>query len=170
MTPAVRSDGGVRRPQRLGAALRHAWIGYRRRLETELAGAGFESRFPDARVLRICTRDPDATIADIGRELGLTRQGAAKIVAGLRDGGYLVLDPSATSGREKQLVLTSKARSYLQAQRRAARRIEADLREEVGEDAFAALYRLLDLLGAEEQPRLREYLRKTHGALPEPVE
>lgn len=164
--PSGRRQG----PTRLGGALRQAWIGYRRLLEAELAASGFEARFPDGRVLRICSRDPDATIADIGRELGLSRQGAAKLVAGLRDRGYLALHPSPASGREKLLVLTPKALEYLQAQRRAARRIEARLRREVGETGFEALYRLVEVLGGGEQPGLLEYIEGSVRDLPEPVE
>jgi hypothetical protein len=63
-------------------ALRQAWVGYQRRLDEQMATAGFEDRgFPDGLVLRICSRTPGVTISQIGRELGITRQGAAKVVA-----------------------------------------------------------------------------------------
>jgi DNA-binding MarR family transcriptional regulator len=154
----------------LGAALRRAWVGYRRLLEAELGAAGFTATFPDARVLRICSRQPDATIADIGRELAISRQGAAKIVSGLRERGYVVLQPSPTSGREKLLVLTPEARAYLRAQRRAARRIESRLAREVGPDGLAALHRLLEVLEGDDQPGLLEYLSRRGVELPEPVD
>lgn len=159
-----------RRPARLGAALRRAWIGYRLTLETDLAAAGFEGAFPDARVLRICARNPAATIADIGRELGISRQGAAKIVAGLSDRGYLTLSPSPHSGREKLLSLTPRANEYLQVHRRVARRIDERIRVELGEDAVSVLYRLLDALGGSEQPGLLEYLENRGHGLPEPLD
>ena len=158
------------RPPRLGASLRRAWIGYRRLLEAELAGAGFTAGFPDARVMRICSRQPDATIAEIGRELGISRQGAAKLVAGLRERGYLTLHPSPTSGREKLLVLTPRAMDYLRAQRRATRRIESRLARELGPESFAALHRLLEALGGDDQPGLLQYLGDRLVVLPDPVE
>lgn len=169
-TSLVVGPAGARSPARLGAALRQTWIGYRRALDAELRAAGFEPAFPDRRVLRICSKNPAATIADIGRELGISRQGAAKIVAGLRDRGYLTMSPSPTSGREKRLSLTPLALEYLRAHRRAARRIEGRLRRAVGQDCFASLYRLLDALGGPEQPRLAEYLASTSRSLPEPIE
>ena len=44
---------------RLGAALRRAWVGYQRRLDQEIATAGFADRgFPDGRVLRMCSGQP----------------------------------------------------------------------------------------------------------------
>jgi DNA-binding MarR family transcriptional regulator len=142
----------------LGPALRRAWVGYQRRLDAAMESAGFGDRgFPDGRVLRMC-RDAATTTAHIGRELGMTRQGAGKIVNGLRDRGFVTLEPSSTSGREKIVTVTPKAREYLTAQRDAARRIERQLRRELGPDGFADLYRLLEALGADGDMRLRQYL------------
>jgi len=59
------------------------------------------------------------TISEIGRDLGITRQGASKIVGGLRDRGYVTLSPSPTDGREKIVTLTAHALAYLQAQHAA---------------------------------------------------
>jgi len=148
------------RAARLGGALRRAWVGYRRRLDAELAAAGFDDRrFPDGRVLRICSRCADATVAQIGRELGITRQGASKIVASLRDRGYVTLGPSATDAREKIVSLTPRATRYLAAHRSAARRIERQLRSELGEEAFDGLHLLLDALGEDEATRMSDHLR-----------
>jgi DNA-binding MarR family transcriptional regulator len=145
----------------LGGALRRAWVGYRCRLDQELADAGYDDRgFPDGRVLRICSQSTEVTISQIGRELGITRQGASKIVASLRDRRYVTVSPSTTSGREKLVKLTPRARGYLSAQRTAARRIERQLHAELGADAFESLHRLLETLGGDEQPRMSDYLRQ----------
>jgi DNA-binding MarR family transcriptional regulator len=148
-------------PGSLGGALRRAWIGYQRRLDQEMAAAGFTDRgFPDGRVLRLCARSEEVTASQIGRELGITRQGAGKIVAGLRDRGYVTLGTSPGDGREKVVTLTPRARDYLAAQRSAARRIEQELRNQAGAEAFESLLGLLDALGgAQEHPRMRDYLR-----------
>jgi DNA-binding MarR family transcriptional regulator len=98
----------------------------------------------------------DVTISAIGRELGITRQAASKIVAGGRDRGYVSLSPSPTDGREKIVRLTARALDYLTAQRAAERRIAAQLRRELGPDAFDGLSRLLDVLGAREAPPSRQ--------------
>jgi DNA-binding MarR family transcriptional regulator len=145
----------------LGGALRRAWVGYQRRLDDEMAAAGFcDRRFPDGRVLRICSNSAEATISQIGRELGITRQGASKIVARLRDRQYVTLTPSAEDGREKIVQLAPRAVEYLAAQRKAARAIELQLRTEIGPEGFDSLYRLLKALGGDEQPRMSDYLRK----------
>jgi DNA-binding MarR family transcriptional regulator len=152
---------GSARPGALGGTLRRAWIGYQRRLDEEMAASGFsERRFPDGRVLRMCARSDQVTASAIGRELGITRQGAGKIVSGLRDRGYVVLEPSTTDGRERVVTLTPKATDYLAAQRDAARRIEGELEELLGAAAFDALFSLLDeLAGEDDEPRMRDYLQ-----------
>ena len=48
-----------------------------------------ERRFPDGRVLRLCSPEAGSTISGIGRELGITRQGATKVVTHLRESGYV---------------------------------------------------------------------------------
>jgi DNA-binding MarR family transcriptional regulator len=147
-------------PVGLGGALRRAWVGYQRRLDEEMTAAGFGDRgFPDGRALRICLRSPEVTISQIGRELGITRQGAAKVVSSLRDRGYVTVDPSSTSGREKTVALTPRAKEYLAAQRKAARDIERGLRRKVGDESFESLQVLLEALGGDEQPRMSDYLR-----------
>jgi len=127
-----------------------------------MAAAGFaDRRLGDGRVLRLCARAESMTASKIGRELEITRQGAGKIVNRLRDRGYLVLEPSPVSGREKVITLTPRGHSYLDAQRQAARRIETTVRERTGQRGFKGLTALLHALaGAEQQPTLRAYLNR----------
>jgi DNA-binding MarR family transcriptional regulator len=156
------SAGSARpaRPARLGGALGRAWVGYQRRLDAEMAAAGFRRALPDGRVLRVCARSTEPTISQIGRELGITRQGASKLVAGLRDRQFVTLSPSPSDRREKIVQLSPRAVEYLAAQRRAARKIERQLQAELGPTVLESLYRLLEALGGAEQPRLSDYLRK----------
>jgi DNA-binding MarR family transcriptional regulator len=127
-----------------------------------MAEAGFGQReFPDSRVLRVCSVDAGSTISAIGRELGVTRQGASKVVAHLRDRGYLAVADSTTSKREKSVILTPRGTDYLAHQHAAARAIEDDLRAELGEAVLSALRALLDALDAGQGVRLRAYLRRS---------
>ena len=160
-------DAGSRRerPVGLGTALRRAWIGYQQRLDRAMADAGFdERRFPDGRVLRLCSEPAGSTISNIGRELGMTRQGASKLVSHLQDRGYVSVADSATSRREKAVTLSELGSQYLGAQRSAVRSIERDLRAELGEtglgeEGLDVLYQLLDVLdGGDDQVRMRTYL------------
>ena len=138
-------------PSPLGAALRRALAGYRRRMDQELTAAGFsDRRFPQGRVLLMCSGPGETTISDVGRGLGITRQGASKIVAGLRQRGYVEVTPSPADGREKILTLTPRAVAFLAARREAAHAIEARLRDEIGADGVAQLLRFLDAVADEE--------------------
>jgi DNA-binding MarR family transcriptional regulator len=145
----------------LGATLRRAWLGYQVRLDRAMAEAGFERRFPDGRVLRVCSGEAGSTISAIGREIDITRQGASKVVAHLRDRGYVAVADSMTSKREKSVVLTPRGIDYLALQSAAARAIEDEVRTELGEAAFCALGALLEALDAEDGVRLRAYLRRS---------
>ncbi len=150
----------------LGPALRRAWLGYQLRLDAAMAEAGFgERRFPDGRVLRLCAGQAGSTISAIGRELGITRQGASKVVGHLRDRGYVTIADSATSRREKSVILTSRGIDYLRTQRAAARAIEDELRAALGETGFSGLHALLDALALDggEMTRMRTYVRRTAG-------
>jgi DNA-binding MarR family transcriptional regulator len=102
-----------------------------------------------------------STISAIGRELGITRQGASKVVGHLSDRGYVSVADSPTSKREKSVILTSRGSDYLKAQRTAARRIEDELRAEFGDAALSGLFALLDALDHGEQTRLRTYLQRS---------
>ena len=166
MSPVDAEPGAVGErhpsPVGLGVALRRAWLGYQHRLDTATAEAGFgERRFPDARVLRMCSVEAGATISAIGRELGITRQGASKVVVHLSDGGYVAVADSATSKREKSVVLTARGIDYLRAQQAAARAIENELRAALGEAGFSALFALLDALSAGDGETMRAYLRRS---------
>ncbi len=146
----------------LGVALRRAWLGYQLRVDRAMAEAGFgERRFPDGRALRMCSGEAGSTISAIGRELGITRQGASKVITDLRDRGYVTVADSTTSKREKSVTVTPRGIDYLAHQRAAARTIEDELRAELGEAAFSALGTLLDALDAGEGLRLRAYLRRS---------
>ena len=133
-----------------GRALRRALAGYLSRMDQELAAAGFADRhFPQGRVLRLCAGPGETTISDVGRALGITRQGASKIVAGLRTRGYVTVTPSAADGREKILTLTPRAAEYMAARRAARHAIETEARRAIGADGTSDLLRYLDVLAGE---------------------
>ncbi len=145
----------------LGQALRRAWLGYQHRLDAAMADAGFgERRFPDGRVLHLCSAQGGSTVSAVGRELGITRQGASKVVGHLRDRGYVTVADSTTSKREKSVTLTRRGIDYLHARRAAASAIEVELQAALGEAEFSALLALLDGLDDSDGERMRTYLRR----------
>jgi DNA-binding MarR family transcriptional regulator len=130
-------------------------------MDEELAAQGFtDHRFADRSVLRMCSGPEDTTISQIGRGLGITRQGASKIVAGLSRRGYVTVTASPTSGREKIVRLTGRGAEYRAALRQAAETIERELRAEVGSEELECFCRVLDALSGGEGPMPAGYLRE----------
>lgn len=153
----------------LGRALRRALIGYWQALGAHLTAAGFDDRkLPESQVLAMCARPVDTTISDVGRRLGITRQGAGKIVAGLHERGYLTVRPSPTDGREKVLSLTPRAEQYLATVQDAAHAMEVKLREELGTEGMDNFYRALEVLARHAGPRSEERTGRYFAASPEP--
>lgn len=147
MTASNAPDAAPPGQAALARALRRALTGYWRLLGAELAAAGFaDRRFPEGRVLVLCAAPGDTTISDVGRRLGITRQGAGKIVARLREDGYLDVTASPTDGREKVLSLTPRGEQFLATLQEAGRSVEARLREQIGADGLEQLLRTLGLL------------------------
>jgi DNA-binding MarR family transcriptional regulator len=131
-------------------------------LDAEMAGAGFtDRRFPDGRVLRLCSGPDELTISGVARSIGVSRQAASKLVAGLLDRGYVTIAASAEDGREKIVTLTARANEYLAAQRAASRRIEERVRADLGDDVFGAVEQLVAALSPGHDVRMRDYIR-TH--------
>ena len=117
--------------------------------------------FPTVGCCRLCSDRDGTTISGIGRELGITRQGAGKVVGHLHHRGYVSVADSATSGREKSVTVTRRGLDYLEAHRRATRTIDGQLRTELGADGFSALHQLLDSLGRGGEIRMRTYLGRS---------
>jgi DNA-binding MarR family transcriptional regulator len=101
-------------------------------------------------VLRICAGPGETTISDIGRGLGITRQGASKIIAGMKDRGYVTVTPSEADGREKIITLTPRAVEFLTALHRASAAIEERVRQELGPEGTEQFVRSLNVLAAGE--------------------
>ena len=151
----------------LGRALRRALNGYWQLIGAQLAAAGFDDRkFPEGRVLALCARPGETTISDVGRRLGITRQGAGKIVAGLREHGYLTVAPSPTDRRERVLSLTPRAEQFLVTVQDAGHAVETRLRAEIGDEGVDQLFRALDLLARHAGPLPGEGITRAGGWWP----
>ena len=158
--PAGSDAPTLERTVGLGPGLRRAWLGYRLRLDAAMADAGFgDQRLPDGRVLRFCSDPAGSTISAIGRELGISRQGAGKVVAHLRERGYVTVVDSPTSDREKSVKVTVRGTECLRAQQRVIRAIDDQLRAELGAAGFSGLQALLNALDQGEQVRMSTYLQ-----------
>ncbi|OSC35697.1 MarR family winged helix-turn-helix transcriptional regulator [Mycobacterium decipiens] len=143
-------DGpGFRSPQTdLGQALRIAWWSYLLRLDTEMESVGFpERRYAMNYVFALYAQPRPMTISEMGRQFDVSRQAASKIVAELRDRGYVHTAASTTDQREKVVELTPKAIDYVTARLSAAAELDREIRARIGDDGLGELYRALDAVG-----------------------
>jgi len=144
MTEIGRPEG-ARNPQTaFGRALRIAWWSYVRRLDADLAAAGFdERRFPMIYMFALYAEPAAMTISQMAGRFAISRQAASKIVAKLRELGYVTVTPSTTDRREKMVELTSRAVEYLTARRRAASALDTEIQSALGGNDFDHLQRVL---------------------------
>jgi len=141
-------SGGARNPQTaLGHALRTAWLSYVHRLDTDMHAAGFgERRYPMIYMFGLYSQPGEMTISEMGRRFAISRQAASKIVAELRDRGYVAVTPSTTDRREKVVALTSRAIEYVTTRRRAASALDAEIRAQLTDTSHDQLHSLLALI------------------------
>lgn len=124
----------------LGTALRVAWWSYVRRVDDEMEAAGFPDRSYSILYVFVLYAQPGPlTISEIGRLFGISRQAASKVVAELRDRGYVHTPSSSTDQREKMVELTPKALEFMTARLRMAGTLDRAIRKRIGDDGFEGL-------------------------------
>jgi DNA-binding MarR family transcriptional regulator len=123
------------------------------RLGTAVSAAGIDDmRSPFGYVIRALTGQ-ERTLTELADLLGVTKQAAIKVVDEMERRGYVDRLPDPDDRRAKLIQLTGKATKVRRTALRASRRIEDELRRDLGDADVDALRRVL----------LR--LLKRHGAL-----
>ena len=138
-------DAGVRLPQTdLGTALRIAWWSYVRRVDIEMEAAGFPERSNSMNyVFALYAQPGPISISEMGRLFDISRQAASKVVAELRQRGYVQTAPSATDQREKVVDLTGKAIEFVTARLHAAGELDKAIRAHLGQAGLGQLTKAL---------------------------
>ncbi|MGZ4181078.1 MAG: MarR family winged helix-turn-helix transcriptional regulator [Solirubrobacteraceae bacterium] len=115
------------------------------RLGDAVARAGIDDmRAPYGYVIRALT-DRDRTLTELAGLLGVSKQAAIKVVDEMEARGFLTRATSPDDRRVKLLHLTTKGRKVRRAALAASRKIEQELRAELGDAAVD------DMRGALEQ-------------------
>lgn len=125
------------------ALARRGWI-----LEAanRLHQKGFpEYRRSDAFIVRRLRRS-SASLGALGAELSMTRQGARKVVDTLVERGYALIEPDQNDARRSQVVLTRRGANYARAIVEVIARMNAEVRDHVGEQEFESALRVLGQL------------------------
>ncbi len=152
--------------KRLGALLIQAWINYQLQIEALISDAGYENLLPaNASALYLINRIPAMSISDLARKLDITRQGASKVVFKLVKLGYLEVQPSIKSSREKSLFASERGVGYLIARKLAAEQVEVKFNQNLGDAQYKLFLNALMHFQLDESWNLRKYLGRYGLAL-----
>ena len=113
------------------------------RLNAAVERAGIEGmRTPFGFVIRALAEAP-LELTALADRLGVTKQAAIKVVDEMEARGFLIREPHPSDRRAKVLVLTRKGLAVREAALAESRRMEAELRLDVGDDDVDAMRRVL---------------------------
>jgi DNA-binding MarR family transcriptional regulator len=125
------------------ALARERWI---RAMAQRLSVLGFEGyRRSDPLVMR-SLRGGEVPLGSLAVTLGLTRQGARKVVSGLVERGYARVVPSTSDSRRRIVALTPEGRDYLRAVVATLRALNDEVVANVDADQLAAAYSVLEFI------------------------
>jgi DNA-binding MarR family transcriptional regulator len=129
-----------------GLLLARAFNAYVEHLHDQLATSGFLDLRPTFGLpLRALHREP-RTLSELGVELGVSKQAAAKVVGELERRGLIERTPSPADGRATLLHLSPSGRSLVATAIDVGNQVEQDLAREIGDAAAADLRLALERL------------------------
>ncbi|WP_181784794.1 MarR family winged helix-turn-helix transcriptional regulator [Pseudonocardia pini] len=108
------------------------------RLHTALAEQGHAEARP-MHGFALQAIGPGTTAADLGRALGVSKQAAAKTIAGLTAAGYVVRAPDATDARRILVQPTARGRDLLRRSAVIFAQLRAEWVAELGEETVQTL-------------------------------
>jgi DNA-binding MarR family transcriptional regulator len=125
-----------------------AWWSYVHRIDADMEAAGYpERRAAMNYVFALYAQPGPITISEMGRQFDVSRQAASKIVAELRERGYVRAVASSTDQREKVVELTPKAIEHVTARLDTAAALDRVIRDRIGDAGLDQLYRALEAVG-----------------------
>jgi DNA-binding MarR family transcriptional regulator len=129
-----------------GLLLARAFNAYVEHLHDRLAARGFPDLRPSFGLpLRALHREP-RTLTELGAELGVSKQAAAKVVGELERRGLIERTPSPDDGRATLLHLSPSGDALVAAAIDVGDQVEQDLATEIGHAAAADLRLALERL------------------------
>lgn len=81
----------------------------------------------------------ELTVAQIGRIIGISRQGAHKCAKGLIERGYIIIENKDVNSRDKILYLTEKGSRFCRETLILKEEFETNIINSIGEDKFKIL-------------------------------
>jgi DNA-binding MarR family transcriptional regulator len=146
-------------PIDFGVLLNLAFGSFKNQLHDHLAQHGFDDIGPMfGYVFRFLRAEPHS-LKELADWLGMTPQGALKIVDDMVAKDYVERQAHTDDGRVKYLVLTARARAAMKQAQRFHMKFERDLGQQLGPGAALTARTVLEAIvadaGEEEPPRLR---------------
>jgi DNA-binding MarR family transcriptional regulator len=112
-------------------------------MHDRLAERGFADLRPAHGYVLNAAAGDGATASEIAALLGITKQGAAKVVAELVDSGYVTRSPSGSDRRARPVTLTARGSAALAAAAEIQRQLEREWAALSSDRDIAALRRVL---------------------------
>jgi DNA-binding MarR family transcriptional regulator len=132
----------------LGRALTHALRILVDDMHEQLGANGFDDLRPAFGYVLNAART-GATASDVATILGMTKQGAAKLLGEMEAAGYVARERSTYDARARPVTLTSRGEAALRAAERAQQAIERRWAKLSSRDDVEAMRRVLDAVIAE---------------------
>lgn len=136
-------DGGMAELA-LGRALTIAVRALVDEMHERLARDGFDDLRPAFGYVLNAAVEASLSASDVAALLGMTKQGAAKLLTEMEQAGYVVRTESSNDARARPVALTEHGRRALAAAARAQREIEREWARLCTPGDMAALRRVLD--------------------------
>lgn len=125
-------------------------------LHERLAAEGHSDMRPAYGYALVAIAGEAATTARLGELLGMTKQGAGKLVSALEERGYVQREAHPADARAQLVVPTARGRDLLERSARIQAELEAEWEERLGQRTARALRRGLEqAVGAPEALDLR---------------
>jgi DNA-binding MarR family transcriptional regulator len=121
--------------------------------QAELAKRGYPDVRPVHEFAIRAIAEGAASASDLGRELGVSKQAAAKTIAVLEERGYIAREPDPADGRRRRLTVTKEGKALLRTGAEIFDRLREGWAEQIGSDRLEALESALEDLGVESRSR-----------------
>lgn len=134
----------MKAPLDFGVLLALAYVAFVEDLRADLARAGYANLHASFGYVARALAEGPLTLRDLAQHLGLTSQGALKIIDDMEANGYVDRRPDPDDARAKRLYLTTRGSEALAAARAFHGRFEAELGRRVGPARLKAGRRMLE--------------------------
>jgi len=132
-----------------GVLLTLALEAFKERLHAHLARAGYDDLGPSFGFVFRSLAERPLSLVELAARLGISSQGALKIVTEMEGRGYVERQDDAIDRRVRRLALTTRGRSALREARRLHAAVERELTDTLGAERVASARTVLETLAGE---------------------